>query len=76
MDATEEQIRQISDFGLCFGILFQLRDDILDGENMTCAQVLLPEYQQKTMEALQPFPASETLESLRELTVFCGERER
>ena len=76
VDATEEQIRQISDFGLCFGILFQLRDDILDGENTEQAQILLPVYRQKAMEALQPFPASETLESLRELTVFCAERER
>lgn len=76
VDATEEQIRQISDFGLCFGILFQLRDDMLDGENSEQAQALLPEYQQKALEALQPFPASETLESIRELTVFCAERER
>ena len=76
VDATEEQIRQISDFGLCFGILFQLRDDMLDGENSEQAQALLPEYQKKTLETLQPFPASETLESLRELTVFCAERER
>ena len=73
--ATEEQIQQISDFGLNFGILFQLRDDILDGENVEYAQSLLPEYLQKALDALNLFPASKTLEALRDLTVFCAERE-
>ena len=73
--ATEEQLKHIADFGINFGILFQLRDDILDGENTEQAKVLLPEYQQKAFDALKPFPTSETLESLRDLTVFCGERE-
>ena len=73
--ATPEQIQHISDFGLNFGILFQLRDDLLDKENTEQAQALLPEYLEKTMESLERFPASETLEALRELTVFCAERE-
>ena len=73
--ATEEQIRQIADFGLNFGILFQLRDDILDGENVEIAQALLPEYLEKTLETLRLFPFSETLEILNELTVFCAERQ-
>lgn len=73
--ATEEQIRQIADFGLNFGILFQLRDDILDGENVEIAQALLPEYLEKTLETLRLFPSSETLEILNELTVFCAERQ-
>ena len=73
--ATPEQIKHIADFGINFGILFQLRDDLLDGENMEQAQALLPEYLQKTLEALKPFPASETLNALRELAVFCGKRE-
>ncbi len=72
--ATPEQIQHIADFGLNFGILFQLRDDLLDGENTEQAQALLPEYQQKTLEALKPFPVSKTLDALRELTVFCAER--
>ena len=75
VEATPEQIQHISDFGLNFGILFQLRDDLLDGENTTQAQALLPEYQQKTLEALKPLPASETLDTLHDLTVFCAERE-
>ena len=72
--ATPEQIQQIADFGINFGILFQLRDDMIDGENTAQAQSLLPEYQQKTLDSLKPFPATETLEALRELTVFCAER--
>ena len=74
VNATPEQVKQIADFGLNFGILFQLRDDILDGENMEQAEVLLPEYLQKTLDSLKTFPASETLEALRDLTVFCAER--
>lgn len=73
--ATEEQIRQIADFGLNFGILFQLRDDILDGENTEIAKALLPEYLEKTLQALRLFPFSETLEILNELAVFCAERQ-
>ena len=75
VNATPEQVKQIADFGLNFGILFQLRDDILDGENTAEAQALLPEYLQKTLDSLKSFPASETLEALRDLTVFCAERE-
>ena len=75
VNATPEQLQQISDFGQNFGILFQLRDDILDGENVEQAQALLPEYLEKTLEALKVFPASETLDALRDLTVFCAERE-
>ena len=75
VEATSEKVQQISNFGLSLGILFQLRDDILDGENTDEAQVLLPEYLQKTMESLKDFPESETLEALRDLTIFCAERE-
>ena len=75
VNATPEQVKQITDFGLNFGILFQLRDDILDGENTAQARALLPEYLQNTLDSLKSFPASETLEALQELTVFCSERE-
>ena len=74
VNASPEQVQQIADFGLNFGILFQLRDDLLDGENTTEAQALLPEYLQKTLDSLKHFPASETLEALRDLTTFCAER--
>ena len=75
VDATQEQVQQMADFGLNFGTLFQLRDDILDGENVEQAQALLPVYYEKTMKALEGFPPSEITETLRDLTVFCAERE-
>ena len=74
VDATQEQIQQISDFGLNFGILFQLRDDLLDGENTEMAQALLPQYLKQSLKALEGFPPTETLATLRDLTFFCAER--
>ena len=75
VDATTEQVLQIADFGLDFGILFQLRDDLLDGENLEQAKALLPIYYEKTLKALESFPPSEITETLRDLTAFCAERE-
>ena len=74
VDATPEQVQQIADFGLNFGILFQLRDDMLDGENVEQAQALLPIYYEKTLKVLEGFEPSEITETLRDLTVFCAER--
>jgi octaprenyl-diphosphate synthase len=74
VNATAEQVQQISDFGLTFGILFQLRDDILDGENTELATTLLPEYYEKALQILDCFADSEIVETLKELTVFCAER--
>lgn len=74
VDATHEQVQQMADFGINFGILFQLRDDLLDGENTEMAQALLPVYYEKTMKALEGFEPSEITETLRDLTVFCAER--
>jgi len=68
-------VQQIADFGLNFGILFQLRDDILDSENVAQAQVLLPIYYEKTLKAFEGFPPSEIVEALRDLTSFCANRE-
>ena len=73
--APPEQVQQIADFGLDFGILFQLRDDLLDGENIEQAKALLPIYYEKTLKALEGFAPSETTAALRDLTVFCAERE-
>ena len=74
VNATSEQVQQIADFGLNFGILFQLRDDLLDGENTEQAKTLLPSYYEKTLKALEGFTLSEITTALRELTVFCAER--
>ena len=76
VNATQEQIQQISDFGLNFGILFQLRDDIIDGENTEMAKTLLPNRLKKAMKALEDFPTTETVEALRELTQFCAHRKQ
>ena len=73
--ATAEQIQQISDFGLNFGILFQLRDDMLDGENTELAQTLLPNYLEKTLQSLERFENYEIVKVFKELTLFCAERE-
>jgi octaprenyl-diphosphate synthase len=73
--AKTEQIQQISDFGLNFGILFQLRDDMLDGENTEIAHSLLPDYLEKTLQSLEGFENRGILKVLKELTLFCAERE-
>ena len=73
--ATREQVQQISQFGINFGILFQLRDDMLDGENLAQAKALLPVYYEKALKALEGLPPSEITDALRDLTVFCAERE-
>ncbi len=75
VNATPEQVQHIADFGLNFGILFQLRDDLLDGENIEQAQALLPVYYEKTLKALEGFAPSEITETLHDLAVFCAERE-
>ena len=75
VDASPQQVQQMADFGLNFGILFQLRDDILDGEHVELAKSLLPEYLDKTLAALQAFPISVMKNALQELTMFCVERQ-
>ncbi len=76
VNATTKQVGLIADFGINFGILFQLRDDLLDGENVEQAQTLLPVYYKKTLKTLEGFPSSTITETLRDLTVFCAEREK
>ena len=73
--ATPKQVQHIADFGLLFGQLFQMRDDILDGENTEQAKALLPVYNEKTLQTLGSFAPSEIVNTLRDLTVFCAERE-
>ena len=75
VNASPLQVQQMADFGLNFGILFQLRDDILDGENVELAKALLPECLEKTKHSLENLPHSDALEALFELTTFCSERE-
>lgn len=80
--ASEEAINKIGAFGLHLGLVFQMRDDILDDdmpEITPLAKQLLPEYLDKTLQdldALAPYiQDTDVLDSLRELTVFCAERD-
>ena len=76
--ATNKQMQQIADFGLSFGQLFPIRDDILDADDsktLSLAQKMLPSYLQKTQNLLRAFPDSETRDALEKLTLFCAERE-
>ena len=71
----------ISDFGLNLGLVFQMRDDILDNDDpvtTALAQQLLPDYLEKALKALDALTPyiinKDAQDSLRELTVFCAER--
>ena len=82
VQASEEAINKIGAFGLNLGLVFQMRDDILDDdvpEITPLAKQLLPDYLDKTLkdlEALTPYiQDEEALAALRELTVFCAERD-
>lgn len=77
-----KKIELIGEFGLNLGLVFQMRDDILDAddaEHVVLAERLLPEYLKKALkalEALTPFMTNEVaLSSLRDLTMFCAERD-
>lgn len=79
--ATQEVINKVGEFGLNLGMVFQMRDDILDAddpESVAFAEKLLPEYLEKAimaLDALEPLVIDdEALSSLRKLTVFCAER--
>ena len=75
--ASEDQVRRIGEFGLNLGLVFQMRDDILDADDpqqVELAKSLLPEYQERCQRILDGFPASDTLEELRSLVAFCAER--
>ena len=71
VNASEEQIRLVGDFGLNLGLVFQMRDDILDAEEddsqyTPLAQDLLPVYLQKTLDSLNAL--SESLSHLSPFT--------
>lgn len=76
-----QELELMGDFGLHLGLVFQMRDDILDDDNSAItalAKQLLPEYKEKALKALAaltPFVTDqEVFSSLRELTLFCAKR--
>ncbi|MBP5796994.1 MAG: polyprenyl synthetase family protein [Bacteroidales bacterium] len=76
-----QKIEGVGEFGLNLGLVFQMRDDILDDddhENTVIAERLLPQYLDKalkSLDALAPWVKDrDVLTRLRELTVFCAER--
>lgn len=58
--ATKEQVKAAGEFGLSYGMMFQMRDDIADDDdidNVVMAKELLPLYESKTMTALKTLHA-------------------
>lgn len=77
-----QKLELMGDFGLNLGMVFQMRDDILDAddvENIAFAKKLLPKYLDKTLMALDSLAPyiinQEALALLKELTMFCATRE-
>lgn len=80
--ASQEALDKMGDLGLNLGLVFQMRDDVLDhdtAETTALAERLLPEYLDRTMlslEALAPVVEHpEVLEDFKELALFCAQRE-
>lgn len=80
--ASQEVVDKVGEFGLNFGLVFQMRDDILDNdhpETTALAEQLIPEYLDKALKALDalaPYAKDlDTLSALRSLTVFSATRE-
>jgi octaprenyl-diphosphate synthase len=76
-----QKLELISEFGLNLGLVFQMRDDILDAdqaEHVVLAERLMPRYLGQAQSALEALSASisnrEALASLRDLVAFCAER--
>lgn len=76
-----QKLELVGEFGLNLGLVFQMRDDILDNDDemaTVVAEQQLPLYLEKALkglEAMAPLVKSqEAWSQLRDLTVFCAER--
>lgn len=76
-----QKLELVGEFGLNLGLVFQMRDDILDNDDemaTVIAEQQLPLYLEKALKGLDALaPMVEDQEAwaqLRELTVFCAER--
>ena len=78
-----EKLEKIGGLGLNLGLVFQMRDDILDRDDpatTALAEKLLPEYLNQTLQSLEALAGvakrPEVIEEFRELTIFCAERKQ
>ncbi|MBR4391373.1 MAG: polyprenyl synthetase family protein [Bacteroidales bacterium] len=77
----KQKLELAGDWGLNLGLVFQMRDDIMDAddaEDVAIAKKLLSTYLDKTLtslDALTPMAKNkDALDSLRDLVYFCAER--
>lgn len=82
VQAPLEAIPLIADFGLNLGLVFQMRDDLLDQddpESVTFAEALLPLHLDKAQSTLSLLPPvvkdHESLAALNTLLFFCAQRD-
>lgn len=76
--AKDDTVQRLADFGLKLGILFQLRDDQLDNDlpkSLVNPDSLIQQYTQQAIELLETFPSSEASQSLKDLVIYCCNRD-
>lgn len=81
VNAPKDALELVADFGINLGIVFQMRDDILDADDpeaFKLAQSLLPSYLEKTLASLDVITATTNntaiLGALTDLAFFCAQR--
>jgi len=78
-----DRLEKMGVFGLNLGLVFQMRDDILDRDDAgtaALAERLLPGTLDKALQSLEALAGvakrPEVIEEFRELTIFCAERKQ
>ena len=75
--ADSVQVEKLAQFGLNLGIVFQMRDDMLDNDQPECvafAKRLIPNYMDKALQSLEGLPNNEIMQAMKALLTFCAER--